>query len=121
MWTEASVVASIAACDIGIMPLLNSPWEQGKCGYKLIQYMACNLPVVASKVGANVDIVRNGENGFLAETEQEWVMALDRLLTDSDLCSKMGSAGRQRVEADYCIQKTGPKLAQLLKALLQKS
>ena len=64
-WSEETEVQSIQAFDIGIMPLEDSPWECGKCGYKLIQYMACGLPVVASPVGVNRQIVEHGANGFL--------------------------------------------------------
>jgi len=113
-WTEATEVAAIAECDIGLMPLLDTPWERGKCGYKLIQYMACALPVVASPVGANREIVREGVSGFLAESPQQWVDALGTLLTDAQLRSAMGREGRKRVEASYCVQNTGPRMAELL-------
>lgn len=113
-WSEGTEAENISACDIGVMPLLDSPWERGKCGYKLIQYMACGLPVVASKVGANVDIVREGENGFLVETTNEWFAALDQLLKDGSLQKRLGRVGRQCVEDTYCIQKTGVKIAGLL-------
>ncbi|MEQ6341781.1 MAG: glycosyltransferase family 4 protein [Gammaproteobacteria bacterium] len=113
-WTEATEVASIQACDIGVMPLFDSPWERGKCGYKLIQYMACGLPVVASPVGVNGEIVRVGENGFLADTASEWVDALGRLLSDAALRQHMGKVGRKRVEAEYCIQQVVLRLVALL-------
>ena len=114
-WTEASEVENISACQVGVMPLLDSVWERGKCGYKLIQYMACGLPVVASGVGVNSEIVRHGENGFVANTADEWVTALDKLLQSPSLRRQMGAAGRHRVENEYCIQKTGPRTAQLLR------
>ncbi len=114
-WTEQTEVASIADFDIGIMPLMDGSFERGKCGYKLIQYMACGLPVVASPVGVNRQIVEHGVNGFLVETMGEWEQALRTLLSDADLRQRMGRAGRQRVEREYCIQVTGPQLAALLK------
>lgn len=113
-WTESSEVASIQRFDVGIMPLVDGPFERGKCGYKLIQYMACGLPVVASPVGVNSQIVEHGVNGFLAITQQEWEDALTTLLTDSDLRERMGRAGRHKVEQEYCLQVTGPRLANLL-------
>jgi len=113
-WTEATEVASIQACDIGVMPLLDSPWERGKGGYKLIQYMACGLPVVASPVGVNGEIVRAGENGVLADSASEWVDTLSRLLSDAALRQQMGKVGRKLVEAEYCIQQVAPRLVSLL-------
>lgn len=114
-WCEETEVASIQCCQIGVMPLLDSPWERGKCGYKLIQYMACGLPVVASPVGVNSVIVQENKNGFLANTEEKWFEILEKLLRDELLRQQMGLAGRQRVAAEYCIQKKAPRLAYLLK------
>lgn len=113
-WTEASEVSAIAECDIGVMPLSDSPWERGKCGYKLIQYMACGMPVVASPVGVNKEIVEQGVNGFLADDMAEWVDALRQLLTKPELRARLGRAGRLRVESTYCLQVTGHGMANLL-------
>ena len=116
-WTEATEVKGISACQIGVMPLFDTPFAREKCAYKLIQYMACGLPVVASHVGANPDVVRDGVDGFLVNTVDEWVTALSQLLVDGVLRRQMGAAGRQRVEDEYCTQKTGPKIAQLLRTI----
>ena len=114
-WSEDTETASISSFDIGIMPLMDQPFERGKCGYKLIQYMACGLPVVASPVGVNRQIVEHGVNGFLAATPDEWERALTTLLGDARLRQRMGQAGRQKVEAQYSIQVTGPRMLELLK------
>ncbi len=119
-WSESTEVAAISECDVGVMPLLDSAWERGKCGYKLIQYMACALPVAASNVGVNADIVQQGRNGYLARNEDEWLDALTRLLTDATLRKTLGQASRQRVETMYCIQKTGPVMAQWLREAAAK-
>ena len=113
-WSERTEVDSIRNLDVGIMPLVDGPFERGKCGYKLIQYMACGLPVVASPVGVNRQIVKHGENGFLAETPAEWAKALLTLLADVDLRERMGRTGRQVVEREYCTRVTGPRLVELL-------
>lgn len=113
-WSEATEVAQIQAMDIGVMPLDNSPWSRGKCGYKLIQYMACGLPVIASPVGVNSRIVRHGVNGFLVSTPAEWREALVTLLSDPDLGRRMGREGRALVEAEYSLQVWGPRVAALL-------
>ena len=114
-WSEATEVQSIRGFDIGIMPLLDGPFERGKCGYKLIQYMACGLPVIASPVGVNRQIVDHGVNGFLADSPAEWSAALATLLSDSALRLRMGEAGRQKVKRQFCTQVTGPRLVELLK------
>ena len=118
-WSEETEVQSIQTFDIGIMPLANSPWERGKCGYKLIQYMACGLPVVASSVGVNAQIVEHGVNGFLAENLDEWEGALRRLLNDDTLRRSMGTKGRERVEAWYALQVQAPRLEQLMRGALR--
>ncbi len=118
-WSEDSEVAQIQQMDIGIMPLPDTPWAQGKCGYKLIQYMACGLPVVASPVGVNRQIVEHGVNGFLAETDTEWSTALSTLVANPDLRRQMGAAGRSKVEAEYSLQVYGPRVAALLREVAQ--
>jgi glycosyltransferase involved in cell wall biosynthesis len=110
-WSEDTEVAQVTRFDIGIMPLEDSPWERGKCGYKLIQYMACGKPVVASPVGINKDIVVHGGNGFLATSQAEWEHYLKVLVSDAGMRREMGSLGRRIVEERYCIQKTAPMLA----------
>ena len=114
-WSEDTEVENIASADVGVMPLLDSPWERGKCGYKLIQYMACSLPVVASPIGVNTEIVRSEVNGYLANDVNEWIAALENLLVDANLRNQMGQRGRQRVEQEYCLQVAAPSLAVWLK------
>lgn len=113
-WREETEVDEIRSFDIGIMPLPDEPWARGKCGFKLIQYMACGLPVVASPVGVNTEMVKNEANGFVATTVNEWVQALNTLAADAALRHRMGLAGRAMVERDYCLQVTAPHLAALL-------
>lgn len=113
-WSSDTEAAAIAECDVGIMPLLDTPWEQGKCAYKLIQYMACGLPTVASPVGANCEVVVEGQTGFLAGTAEAWVDKLELLLRDAALRQRLGNAGRARVEAHYSLQKVAPQLVRLL-------
>lgn len=118
-WTEATEVADIQNFDIGIMPLPDAPFERGKCGYKLIQYMACGKPVVASPVGANNTIVRDGVDGFLVTNHQEWVSALTRLLAEPELRQQMGNAGRLRIENEFSLQQAAPRLIKLIKSVLR--
>ena len=114
-WSEDTEVGAIQSMDIGVMPLPDTSWARGKCGYKLIQYMACGLPVVASPIGVNKEIVEHGVNGFLAESDDEWRTAIEALISDPDLRRRMGAAGRQKVENDYSLQVWGPRVASMLR------
>lgn len=115
-WAEDTEVVEIQQFDIGIMPLSDSLWERGKCGYKLIQYMACGKPVVATPIGVNNIIVRHGENGFLANSEAEWCEALDRLCEDAALRKRMGGEGRKMIEQKYSLNIAAPRLVALLRS-----
>ena len=114
-WSENSEVADVQTFDVGIMPLPDTPWEQGKCGFKLIQYMACGIPVIASPIGINTSIVEHGMNGFLADTADEWARAVNTLRDNPELRLRMGRVGREKVEAEYCLQVTAPRMFELLK------
>lgn len=112
-WSEDTEVSSIQQFDIGIMPLRDTPWESGKCGYKLIQYMACGLPVVGSAVGVNKEIIQTGTNGYWASTQEDWKRALRELIKNENLRYRMGAAGRVDVERKYCLQVTVPRMVKL--------
>ena len=110
-WSAETEAQEIARCDIGVMPLPDSPWERGKCGYKLIQYMACGMPVVASPVGVNAQLVRPGVNGFLASSAAEWAEALVKLASDRGRRAELGAAGRRLVETEYSLSINADRLA----------
>jgi glycosyltransferase involved in cell wall biosynthesis len=116
-WSEAHEVEEVRSMDIGIMPLPDDIWARGKCGYKLVQYMACALPVVASPVGVNSEIVADGSNGFLATDPAEWRSALLRLIDDPTLRRRFGEVGRGRVEARYSLDVHAPRFIRLLQSL----
>ena len=103
--------------DVGIMPLVDGPFERGKCGYKLIQYMAGGLPVIASPVGVNQQIVEPGVNGYLPDSSADWLAALRALRDDVQRRKEMGQAGRQKAERLYNLQHTAPQLLRLLSSL----
>ena len=113
-WSEDSENAFIQGLDVGIMPLVDGPWEKGKCGYKLIQYMACAVPVVATPVGVNVKIVSDNKCGLLAADLQEWEAALNSLLSDAQSRSVFGTAGREAVNNEYCLAVQAPRLRHIL-------
>lgn len=119
-WKENSEAEEIQKFDVGIMPLIDSPWERGKCGFKLIQYMASLKPVIASPVGVNKDIVQNNVNGFLADNSEDWIRCFKILKDDFVLRKKMGLAGRKIVEEKYSLQVTAPELFNIFKNVIKK-
>jgi len=100
-WSLAGEAADLASFAVGIMPLADDAWTRGKCGLKILQYFAAARPVVCSPVGANLDIVEHGRNGYFATDEDEWVSRLGELLADHEKRRRMGEAGRRTVEARY--------------------
>jgi glycosyltransferase involved in cell wall biosynthesis len=102
-WSGQTEAAELAAADIGISWLPDDLWSQGKCGLKVLQYMAAGLPVVANAVGMQRDLVRHGVTGLLVHTPDEFVRAVQVLAGDADLRRRLGKAGRQRVERDFAV------------------
>lgn len=100
-WSEAGEVEALCTADIGIMPLSDDEWSNGKCSFKLVQYMAAGLPCVASRIAMNCEVVTPGRNGFLAATPAEWEDRLRTLLTAHDRGRSLGRAGRQLVEQRF--------------------
>lgn len=103
-WKKDTEIEDLCDIDIGIMPLPNDSWSEGKCGLKGLQYMALGIPTIMSPVGVNADIVKDGENGFLAAIDEEWVEKISLLIEDKDLRERMGKAGRKTVEDRYSVE-----------------
>lgn len=120
-WSEEEESRLIRDCDIGVMPLLNTSWEKGKCGYKLIQYMASGLPVVASPIGINRDIVCHGDNGFLVSNQKQWIRSLSNLVANKSLRSRLGLNGRQHVLKKYSLINAAPKLIESFKQVYERN
>lgn len=112
-WSRATEAALLSGVHVGIMPLPDDPWERGKCGYKLIQYMAAGRPVIGSPVGVNNEIV-TPDVGFLAGNDEEWKNALSLLAGDRTLRLSMGAAGRRKVQREYSLSVVGPRLVRML-------
>jgi glycosyltransferase involved in cell wall biosynthesis len=112
-WNEQSEADDLLKMDIGIMPLAHDQWSEGKCGFKLIQYMSLGIPAVASPVGVNKKIIQNGVTGFLCSSDNEWLVALRKLCTDAGLRNSMGAAGRQFMEENYSLKKQMPVFLEL--------
>lgn len=118
-WDFNREVTDLQDATIGVMPLEDTEWARGKCGLKLLQYLAVGLPAVASPVGVNSDIIVNGENGFLASTEDEWYERLHALCGQPQLRERMGAAGRRTVESRYSLALWGPRLAEVYRAFAE--
>ena len=103
-WKSETEVEELLIFDIGIMPLPNDKWAMGKCGLKGLQYMALEIPTIMSPVGVNTEIIKDGENGFLASTEEEWINKLSTLIESKTLREKIGKAGRETVVNKFSVE-----------------
>lgn len=113
-WSIESEVDYLAGFDIGLMPLPDDLWTRGKGGYKLLQYGAMGLPVVASPVGVNSQIVEDGVTGFLVDSEEAWMERILCLVDDAGLRARMGQAGRERMVEQYSLARGGRKFVRIL-------
>jgi len=120
-WRLDREVELFNTCDIGVYPLADDEWSRGKCGFKAIEFMACGVPVVASAVGVNREIITEGVNGFLASSDDEWVEKLGRLLADRELRCRMGEAGRRTIDERYSLRVHAPTLAATLRGAVERS
>lgn len=100
-WNRETEIEDLSAIHIGIMPLPDDDWARGKCGFKGLQYMALGIPAVMSPVGVNSEIIIDGENGFLANSQQEWFSKICLLIEDASLRERLGKAGRKTIEEKY--------------------
>ncbi|MBU1727518.1 MAG: glycosyltransferase [Candidatus Omnitrophica bacterium] len=113
-WDKEEELSNFQNADIGIMPMHDSEWERGKCAFKALLYMSVGFSVVSSPVGLIKDIVRDGENGYLAGSEAEWEDKLIRLIEDKNKRNEFGVRGRKLVEEHYSLKVNAPKLKRIL-------
>lgn len=114
-WNETTETDDLLKMDIGVMPLKPDQWSEGKCGFKLIQYLSCGIPALASPVGVNKQIIEEGKNGFLCGTNEEWKQALIQLITNPELRKDFGENGRKKIVQEYSIQSQEEKFVNLFK------
>src|SRR4030095_1855873 len=100
-WKEETEVEGLSQINIGIMPAKDDAWSEGKCGFKIIQYMAVGTPAVASPVGVNKTIIEPGCNGYLCTSEEEWIAALSDLVKDQQKRIEWGKRGRDKVLKEF--------------------
>jgi len=104
----------VAQAIIRLAPQPDTDWARSKCGLKLLLYIACGLPAIASRVGVHAEIVSDDEDGVLVESHDAFEFAVDRLIGDPALRARLGSAARATVEGRYSVRAVGPRLAGLL-------
>lgn len=120
-WRSQTEVVDLRGMDIGLMPLPDDEWTRGKCGLKALQYMALGIPTICSPVGVNSEIICDGENGFLATTEDEWVVKLRQLLRSAELRERLGRAGRRTVETEYSAAVHAPRVLRILESVVENA
>jgi hypothetical protein len=113
-WSRETEDAELKTIDIGLMPLTDDEWAQGKCGFKILQYFASGVPAVCSPVGVNRDVVKHGVTGYWASSKEEWIEYLTRLVENPGLRKSMGLAGRALLEQGYTVEVNAPKLLSIL-------
>lgn len=116
-WRSATEVEDLWDLDVGIMPLPDEAWTRGKCAMKAIQYMGVGIPALVSPVGANVDVVAHGKNGFHVCAPDQWVELLECVLTDTNLRSRLGREARRTVEERFSAEVQTPRVSQILRSL----
>jgi len=114
-WNLASEVRDMQEFDIGIMPMPDDEWTRGKCAFKIIEYMALGIPAVASPVGMNSEVIKDGVNGFLAGNQDEWLDKLSRLIESAELRQALGRNGRNTIEERYSLRANASKFIDVVK------
>lgn len=114
-WNETTEVADLLKMDIGLMPLQADAWSEGKCGFKLIQYLSLAIPALASPVGVNKIIIEEGINGYLCSNDADWKHHLKQLIADAALRKRMGLAGQQKMAREYSVQSQKQNFLDLFK------
>jgi glycosyltransferase involved in cell wall biosynthesis len=120
-WEESAEAAELAGADIGISWLPDDAWSQGKCGLKVLQYLAAGLPVVANRVGVQCQMVQHGVNGYLADTPAQWAECVRRLANDAELRRRLGRNGRRLVQERYSLPVAVERWLRVIEAMPRRS
>jgi glycosyltransferase involved in cell wall biosynthesis len=117
-WKSETEIEDLRKIDIGLMPLPDDRWSKGKCGLKALQYMALEIPTICSPVGVNSTIISDGDNGFIADSKDEWIAKLKSLLHSAELRKRIGSAGRKTVEREYSAAVQAPRVFDIFESVV---
>ncbi len=118
-WRLENEVSCFEGMRVGIMPLPDTLWNRAKCAFKLIQYMALGIPSVGSPVGMNKEVIRHGENGFLAKSATDWLICIDELLSQGEVARRIAAAGRRTVEEEYSLPIVSRRMITALDRVLE--
>jgi glycosyltransferase involved in cell wall biosynthesis len=116
-WNKETEIADLLRMNIGIMPLIDTDVQLGKCAFKAIQYMALGIPSVVSPVGANCEVVKNEVDGYWADNDEEWHNSLERLLISEELRLQMGKNARTKIIKDYSVEATKSNFLNIFNAI----
>lgn len=114
-WRMDTEINDLLQFHIGLMPLPDDPWAQGKCGFKALQYLSLGIPALVSPVGVNTEIVEHGKEGYHCTTDEDWYNYLDELLTNAELRTRMGRAGRKKVVSHYSVRSNSENFLSLFR------
>ena len=120
IWRSETELQDLSNIDVGVMPLPNDAWSKGKCGLKALQFMALGIPTICSPVGVNTEIIHDDQNGLIADSEDEWVEKMARLLRSNELRERLGQAGRTTVEEKYSARTQAPRVYDVFRAAADK-
>ncbi|MBI5598493.1 MAG: glycosyltransferase family 4 protein [Deltaproteobacteria bacterium] len=118
-WNWDEEISDLHSFDVGLMPLTDDAWSRGKCGFKLLQCMAVGVASVASPVGVNSEIIRDGVNGFLAAKDNDWIRCLGLLIKDASLRKRLGVEARKTVIERYSVEKNAPRIMAVIRASIE--
>jgi glycosyltransferase involved in cell wall biosynthesis len=119
-WNKETEIDDLCEFDIGIMPLPNDKWSNGKCGFKGLQCLSLEIPAVMSPVGVNTEIIEHGVNGFLADDDEQWFEILSKLIENPELRKEIGKNGRKTIEEKYSVNVWEDKFLDLIRQTIEK-